>query len=188
MKYICLKSIFLFSLLLATSTKIYAVEGLVLGFDFTVGGDKVAEFSNDTSQRAGDGIGFHIGYEFLVNEENFVFIQTTIGYSFDDPNIENGKSDITRTPVHLLVLKNVESHQFGAGLAYHKDPEIAQRTDGVGSATIDFDDALGYVLQYGYQFSDAFTLGGRYVDLEYESDLDPLDASNIGVFFTWNIE
>lgn len=178
-----------FILFLSLTPSMAFANALLLGVDVTIGGDKTTTFSDDTSQRAGDGIGLYIGYELEVSEEKQLFLQASVGKSEDDPNVSNGHTELKRTPYILTLMKQIGNHQIGGGLAYHNDPSWNFSVTGIGSGNVNYDNALGGVIQYGWQFSRFGELGARYTSIKYDPSNggSSIDASSIAVFMNFKL-
>ena len=162
------------------------LKGLV-AIGLTVGGDDLVtvEYTDGSSDEitAGALIDMKLGAIYkLANSP--ISIQTSIGYHFDRVDAENGDLSFNRIPVELLGFHNVEKHRIGAGFSYHLDPEI--EIDALGSkVTGKLENALGLVVEYGYSFQKNFIMGLRYVDIEYEAEVDKsikFDGSHFGIY------
>ena len=184
MKFKCIRLIVvaLSTIISLFTTQVRADSGIVLGFETSSGGDTIAEFSDGTSQDMGDGVGIYAGYQHALADSEFTF-HGTIGYSFDDPDVVNGSTEIERIRIQLTISRDFEPHQIGVGMDIHKNVELTQRV-GSDMAELKFDDAIGGALQYAYHVNN-IRVGLRYVDIEYEINTQMFDASNFGVFVDW---
>lgn len=164
-------------------------NALLLGIGFTTGGDTLARFTDGTSQRAGDGAGLHIGYELEVNKQHRYFVRATVGKNTDDPNLRNGFTKLQRTPYTLLVMKQNGNHQFGGGVAYHSNQTWNFSGPGVGSDSINYKNALGFTVQYGWQFGRYGELGARYTNIDYDREDGGrgIDASHFGAYINFKL-
>lgn len=158
----------------------------LLAGGFTLGGDNLVEVEYDDGSseelNAGDLLDLKAG--FLIDLPNYpVTIQTTIGYHFDSITATNGDASFSRLPLDLLAFYNVNKHRIGAGLSYHLNPELEFEFDNV-DVNIDADNAIGLVVEYGYQVADRVILGLRYVDIDYEfeSASEEFDGSHVGIY------
>lgn len=154
----------------------------------TTGGDKIAtieyEDGDDADIRAGGEflLGLGVDYRFTPNWE----FQLTLNYQVERENADNGDASFHRTPVELLGFYSQGPHRFGGGLTYHMNPEFETDFDDFDeNVSIDFDDALGWVLEYDYFFSESASLGVRYTDIEYTapSFSEKIDGSYVGLMF-----
>lgn len=152
----------------------------------THGGDKIAtieyEDGDDADIRAGGLflLGLGVDYRFTPSWE----LQLTLNYQFDRANAENGDASFHRMPIDLLGFYRQGAHRFGGGLTYHMSPEFEADFDSLDdNISVDFDDALGLVLEYDYFFNDSLSVGVRYTTIEYEiSDYsEEVDGSYFGL-------
>ena len=175
--------------LTALFPSITQANALLLGVDFTSGGDTTARFTDGTQQRAGDGAGFHIGYELEVSEQHHFLVRATFGRTTDNPNLRDGFTKLEHTPYTLLVMKQMSNHQFGGGAAYHTNQTWEFSGSGVGSDSINYENALGLTVQYGWQFAHYGELGARYTNIEYDREDGGrgINASHIGVYINFKL-
>ena len=94
----------------------------------------------------------------------------TIGYHFDEVSADNGDITFERYPLELIPFYNFRNHRIGAGLSYHLSPELDLKE--LGGSKVEFDDALGWLIEYDYSFSGwrsgGFVLGARYLWIDYQ--------------------
>jgi hypothetical protein len=177
-------SAFLLYGLLASSAH---AGGFVLYGAFTSGGDTLAtavdEDGDDVDLKAGGLIHLAAGYE---NRGETGGMRITYGYKFDTLDADNGDAEITRYPLEVVAYKTFsERHNLGGGLVYEMSPEFEMDVSGFGGS-IEFDDATGFMLYYGYSLGNSFEWGLRYTDIEYEYQDSffsfTVDASNFGLY------
>jgi hypothetical protein len=165
------------------SSYVYADGGPVVYGALTFGGDTLASTEGEygTDLDAGGLIHLAAGYEWRLAASGLRF---TIGYKFDSIEASNGDADISRFPLELVYYRLInERHALGAGLVYELSPEFDISIDGLGSDSVDFVDASGYVIYYGYVTSFGLEYGGRYTLIDYKSDsLGTTDANNFGFY------
>jgi hypothetical protein len=89
-------------------------------------------------------------------------------------------------PLDLLGFYRTGNHRFGGGVTYHLNPEFEIDTD-FADGDIEFDNALGLVIEYDYFFSEGLSAGLRYTSIEYEaSDFDEeIDGSYFGLIISF---
>ena len=158
---------------------------LVLTGGIGTGGDELAEVEydhgDDGEVRAGGLVllGVGIDHQFGNNWE----VQATVNYLFDGADADNGDVFFSRWPLDLLAFYRNGNHRFGGGLTYHLNPEFEVDLDYVPERTIDFDDALGFVLEYDYFIMPQLSVGVRGTLIDYEaSDFDDeVSGNSIGV-------
>jgi hypothetical protein len=160
---------------------------LVLTLGVGTGGDKLAEVEydhGDDGEVRGGGLllaGVGVNHQFDNNWE----VQATLNYLYDGADADNGDVSFTRWPIDLLAFYRAGNHRFGGGLTYHMNPEFEIDVDYVADGTVDFDDALGFVLEYDYFFTENLSLGVRGTVIDYEaSDVDEeISGNSIGLVF-----
>ena len=149
-----------------------------VGFGLTHGGDELAEVevyydddSHDEDLRAGELITIAAGIVVYFPMPSWS-LQTSIGYHTDDVGDYNDDIKFDRYPLELIPFYNFRNHRLGAGLSYHLSPELDLKD--IGGPKVEFDDALGWLIEYDYSFSGwekgGFVLGVRYLWIDYEVD------------------
>ena len=153
------------------------------GFGLTHGGDELAEVelyydddSHDEDLRGGELITIAAGIVVYLPLPSWS-IQTSIGYHTDEVGSYKDDIKFDRYPLELIPFYNFKKHRIGAGLSYHLSPELNLKH--IGGPKVEFDNALGWLVEYDYSFSgwenDGFVLGVRYLWIDYDVD----KASNI---------
>jgi len=144
---------------------------------FYVGGDK------DTI-KAGELMQMSVGTVFSLTADSSLEGQFTIGWKFDNTNADNGDIIFDRYPLEFLLFCKNEMWCYGGGLTYHLNPKL----EGEGffsGLDVEFDDALGFVVQIERQFfSSQFYVGGRITMIDYDIANESLDGDSIGLIFT----
>jgi hypothetical protein len=156
----------------ALSTALHAAEVRPLfkgGFDF--GGDTIvtAVFVGGETESIKANEGFYIGGGVsILNATRDIEMELSIAYKWALIDAENGDIDWTRVPLEALVFYRFPNVRLGGGLTLHLDPKL--RGSGVvGGLSVDFDDALGVVLQADYLFGDKVSIGVRYTNIKYDA-------------------
>jgi hypothetical protein len=109
-------------------------------------------------------------------------VQLTANYFFDSITAKNGDASFDRLPIELLAFGNFDRHRIGAGATLHLSPELEMDFDETGKLTQKFDDALGFVVQYEYKFSDQVFAGVRFTSIDYTADdVEDINGDNIGL-------
>lgn len=148
----------------------YAVKP-VLEAGLHFGGDTLytASFTDGSTQTVEGGglISLAAGAQFeLVDSVDGV---VTFGWKFDSITASNGSIDFNRYPVNALLLYKVDDQvRIGGGLTYHMSPKLDIDAPGL-VGTVNYKDALGYILDARYLFSETAYFGGRFTSIEYES-------------------
>jgi hypothetical protein len=88
--------------------------------------------------------------------------------------------------LELIPFYNIRNHRFGAGLSYHFSPELdLGELDG---PKVEFDDALGWLIEYDYSFSGwqsgGFVVGLRYLWIDYK--VEKVDGRNVSGGFEFD--
>ena len=167
-----------------------------VGFGLTHGGDELAEVevyydddSHDEDLRAGELITIAAGIVVYFPMPSWS-LQTSIGYHTDDVGDYNDDIKFDRYPLELIPFYNFRNHRLGAGLSYHLSPELDLKE--IGGPKVEFDDALGWLVEYDYSFSGwengGFALGVRYLWIDYEAEKtsnirgpSSVDGNHIGI-------
>lgn len=158
---------------------------LVTSLGVMDGGDKLATVEyrhrDDVDINAGGLVLFGVGvdHEFGNNWE----VQATFNYLAAGASARNGDVSFTRWPVEALGFYRMGNHRFGGGLTYHINPKLDVDIDYGPDDTINFDDALGVVIEYDYFFLRQLSLGVRGTLIDYKSsDLhDTVNGNSIGI-------
>ena len=169
--------------------------GVYLEFSIEGGGDTLisAEGDNDyfgsydQDLNAGGGGKLAIGIHNIFGENNDRSLFLSLGYLSDSIDASNGDAEIDAVTFDAIYGFHFDSHRLGIGASYHIGPEYEEDLDGFPSFSVEFDDALGAVIQYTYAYTPAFQFGVRYTEMDYEVDSFTLDASSIGLLiaYTW---
>ncbi|MCP4074829.1 MAG: hypothetical protein GY744_01415 [Gammaproteobacteria bacterium] len=146
------------------------------------GGQKLIDSNTVDSITAGGGIKFAIGFQNPVNEKTKTSIRFSVGYLSDSIFADNGQADFNTVTLDAMVIKKAGAHSFGFGATMHMLPEYSDYVIGYRPEKIEYDDALGFVFQYGYQFVPGLNLGLRYTDITYQVSGFRQDAGSLGIF------
>jgi hypothetical protein len=161
-----------------------------VGLGLTHGGDELAEakvyYDDDTHDedlRAGELITIAAGIVVYFPQPAWS-LQTSIGYHTDAVGDYDDDITFDRYPLELIPFYNFRNHRIGAGLSYHLSPELDLKE--IGGPKVEFDNALGWLVEYDYSFSGwesgGFILGVRYMWIDYEVDkVNSISASGVEV-------
>ena len=158
------------------------------GFDF--GGDEMVEvfFEDGDSEDIKAGELLYISGGLIIQtaprlNENLE-TQLTIGWKFDSVDGENGELSFDRFPLEVLQFVRSGQLRFGGGLTYHLNPKL--EGDGFFSdVDVEFDDALGGVVQVDFAATENVLFGGRFTFIDYELeafDAESIDGNSVGFF------
>ena len=176
------------SLLLLASTNSEARDlQWVLQMGVDVGGDKIADvyFDDGSNQTINAGGLIQFGGGVLIDTLSASSVyqtQLTINWKFDSAQASNGDVSWDRYPLEVIQFYNTDLIRIGAGLSYHLSPAVS--TSGFASGNdIDFDNALGLVLEVDYKFGEKGYFGGRLTSIEYQESTTgtTIDGSSIGL-------
>ncbi|MGB5259830.1 MAG: hypothetical protein WBO34_04830 [Gammaproteobacteria bacterium] len=127
-----------------------------VGLGLTNGGDELAEVqlinngdSHDEDLRAGELITIAAGIVVYFPLPSWS-LQASIGYHADEVGDYNDDIKFDRYPLELIPFYNFRNHRLGAGLSYHLSPELNLKD--IGGPKVEFDDALGWLVEYDYSF------------------------------------
>ena len=147
-----------------------------------IGGDDLgaATFTSGDREKlkAGELISLSAGLGFEVSKD--IESRFMVGLKFDSIDAENGSVDFFRYPLEaLLMYKASEEILIGGGLSYHLNPSISGDGFAAG-ADVDFDNALGFVLELDYLLSNGGYLGVKLTSIDYEVADVSVSGSSIG--------
>ena len=148
------------------------------------GGDTLATVSffggEDQSIDAGGLISGSIGYE--VDISDMLLIKASAGIKFDSIPASNIDVDFTRTTMNGMVFFKGEKFHFGVGVEQHSNIELS--IDGfAGSATAEFEDATGLVMQLDYLLNERGYIGFKLTSIDYQQPNSSveIDGSSFGI-------
>lgn len=151
------------------------------GFDF--GGDTLVTvlFQDGSTDKIKANEGFYIGggIAYIFPDYN---LETELSASWKYVGItaSNGDVSFTRFPLEAMVFYPWAWGRVGAGLTYHVNPELS--SSGVpGGLNVEFDNAVGAVIQAEYRPSDNLGFGLRYTALDYTIGGTDVKASGVGL-------
>ena len=178
--------------LLATLPLNAQAGGLVLTGELAFGGDDLVVVSDSEDLQAGQLLNLGIGFDFDLNPAKTLLLRTGINYKFDAVDASNGDAYFDRWPLDLILVWRQGNASLGAGLTYHLSPSYEVTVDGF-SSEVDFDDALGFLLQAGFMATPTLDLGARVTMIEYEpsqpatwypsgAPIDKVDGDSFGIY------
>lgn len=103
-------------------------------------------------------------------------LQATAGYLIEDTSARNSRARFSRYPIEVLGFWRQGHHRFGGGLAWHLSPTLDM--DNLGG-TVDFDDAVGLVAEYGY---GAFSIRYTFIDYSPDGFNGKADGNGLGIY------
>lgn len=150
---------------------------------FQGGGDTLISTTSGEGLYTAGGFKFAIGVQNKVgkNGETLSFSLGSLSEEIDTPN---GTAEISTLNLDAIYSYRIFNHRFGFGASYHIDPTYSNNIVGTPPSKIDFDDALGLILQYSYVLNSRFQISTRYTLMDYEASGLSLDASSFGIFIS----
>jgi len=149
---------------------------------FGSGGDVMGRFTDnygDTDRiRSGGGFMFEGGL--LAALDTSTMLRLTAGYEIDTTGRTNGESTFDRVRFDLMFLRNFGGHELGVGATAHTGVGYRCDINSICSGDFEFDDALGYTIEYALTSLDNTAFSGSQV----ESRLHPLRNARLGLRFT----
>ncbi|MDH5445409.1 MAG: hypothetical protein OEY52_07615 [Gammaproteobacteria bacterium] len=155
------------------------------------GGDTIRTIPsvNGESETIKAGSGFSLGFGVRFDVQEDIEAVVTYGSKIDGVRgrlVSTGEEvefTFSRSPLNGLVMFKKEDWHFGAGLTYHMNVEYEANLASLGSSTEKFKNALGVIADFRYFFSEGGYVGGRYTNIEYESESTgkTYDGSSVGV-------
>jgi hypothetical protein len=128
--------------------------------------------------------GFYVGGgASIVNAAGNLELEVSLTFKYTSAYGKNGEVEWTRYPLDALVFYRWARWRAGGGLTYHFGPKLKGGGDAAG-VNVEFDNALGFVLQADYRITDQFTAGVRYTAIDYETSASPAvttKSSGIGI-------
>lgn len=156
---------------------------LYMEVGFQGGGDTLISTTSGEGLYTAGGFKFAIGVQNKVgkNGETLSFSLGSLSEEIDTPN---GTAEISTLNLDAIYSYRIFNHRFGFGASYHIDPTYSNNIVGTPPSKIDFDDALGLILQYSYVLNSRFQISTRYTLMDYEASGLSLDASSFGIFIS----
>lgn len=172
-----------------------SIGGVYLEFSIEGGGDTLISAEGDHDYygsyehdlNAGGGGKLAIGYHDIFGENNDRSLMLSLGYLSDSIDARDGDADLDTVTLDAIYGFHFGSHRLGVGASYHIGPEYKDDLDGFPPFSVEFDNALGVIIQYTYAYTPAFQFGLRLTEMDYEVGNVTLDASSVGllVAYTW---
>jgi hypothetical protein len=137
--------------------------------------------------RAGGYFALRVGAVLPLGEQKNWSLETTVGYLYDEisSNINvNDNAKFERTTVEVIPFYNFGRHRIGIGLTYHISPKFEQ-TASVGNLEVEFDDALGGVVQYDVRYDKWISAGIRAGFIQYDYTGGSVDAPFFGIHLNY---
>jgi len=161
-----------------------AQADLYLELGLEGGGDDLIGTNTGETISAGGGIKFAAGIQNPVNDDGTASIRLSLGYLFDSIDAINGNADLDTLTFDALYMIHSGPHSLGVGGTMHMSPKYSDNVAGFRPLRIEFDDAVGALLQYGYHPIPGMEIGVRISNIDYENSAGSIDASSFGLFIS----
>jgi hypothetical protein len=165
-----------------------AFAGFYYEFGFLNGGDRLVTgnapaniFPGEDAVKAGSGRKLAFGWHELFGKRRTHFFSASVGFLEDDIDSTEGDASLETTSIDAIYGYRLNPHRLGFGLSFHQSPDFKQDIDSTTESKISFENAAGFLLQYSYEYTPAFHIGVRYIDMEYEANDLEIDASGVGL-------
>lgn len=166
-----------------------AVAGFYYEYGFINGGDTLITgnapaniYPGEDAIKAGSGRKLALGIHKLFGERRTRFFSISLGLLEDEIDASEGDASLETVSIDAIYGFRFNPHRLGFGLSLHQSPDFKQDIDSSSQSKIAFESAHGLLLQYSYEYTPAFHIGIRYIDMDYEADDLEIDASGIGLF------
>lgn len=150
--------------------------------DLTLGEDTLREVpfigGGSGSVEAGGLLSLAVGAQIETSDD--VNMVVTVGWKSDSINAVNGELEFSRLPINALALYVMGQWQVGGGITYHMNPEYSENSP-FANVTAKFDDAVGFLADVRYFYSERSYVGGRYTMIDYEIGSITVDGNSIGI-------
>jgi hypothetical protein len=132
------------------------------------GGDDLRNTNTDQTGagvKAGELMSVAIGAIF-VPVDNFE-LQTTFGYKYDFDLPLDDVAFFERSEINLLLFYRMGDWRVGGGVTRHQG--ISLDATNFTDTTVDFEDATGAMLEFGYYYTKWGYVGFRYTNIDYKT-------------------
>lgn len=166
-----------------------AVAGFYYEYGFINGGDTLITanapaniFPGEDAIKAGSGRKLALGIHELLGVRRNRFFSISLGLLEDEIDASEGDASLKTVSIDAIYGFRFNPHRLGFGLSLHRSPDFKQDISSSSQSAIEFASEPGILLQYSYEYTPAFHIGIRYIDMEYEAEDLKVDASGIGLF------
>jgi len=170
-------SVILLALASTAQAEIYYELGMEGGGDILIGTVSGQDIN------AGGGVKIALGVQNEVGE-NGKSLSLSLGYLLDNIEASDGTAEISTFTFDAIYSIQKDRHRFGIGGSYHIGPTYEDDIAGFSPSKVDFDNVLGFILQYSYTVSLGFQIGARLTEMDYEVNGFSLDAGRVGIFLS----
>jgi hypothetical protein len=111
-------------------------------------------------------------------------LRLTLGYLSDSVSASNGYAEMDALTFDALYMVETGPHRLGLGPTVHMSPRYRDNVNGYTPLELEFDNAVGLLVQYGYQPFPGLEIGARVTSIEYRNPSTRLDAGSFGVYLS----
>jgi hypothetical protein len=148
------------------------------------GGESLALTNDGDSLKAGGGLKLAAGIQNPLAADGSTSLRLAVGYLSDSLDAFNGNVEIDSITFDALYIVEMGRHRLGFGPTLHLAPEYRDHVAGYPPATVEFDDALGFSVGYGYSLPGGLEIGVRLNQIEYQYTGGRIDAGSLGVYLS----
>lgn len=146
------------------------------------GGDTLASLTDGTELTAGGDFYLALGYESTIPSMSNLSVLASLGWKYGSLTASDGDASIVRFPLEMLIQSTLnEKIKLAAGITYHLAPSYDETSPGIASLTLDFDNAIGFVIQGAYGLSKQSSLGLRFTAIDYTINSVSLNGTSFNV-------
>lgn len=151
----------------------------------TFGGEEFIQSRSDLTLASGQGYNVGFGLEIFHPEKN-LGLNLFTNYHNNESSSGEANISLSRFGLGAIAYSYVANDvTAGVGFEVHTSIEYINRTNEFLYTTENYDNSIAGVFEIGYRYSDIIKLSARYNYLTYNEEVD---ASNVGVYFTYLIE
>ena len=168
---------------ISSFTTVNANENITYGIQTSVGfgGDEIIENSTTSTITSGDSISFggFINTPILFSD---FYGKISASYAFENQSYINAEESFNRLPINFLLMRKSGDYSYGAGITYHLNPSYEITYTAGGKDIIDYDNALGLVLEATKAIgSFGLDVGVQYTNIEYSGDDNKSDSNSFSL-------
>lgn len=178
-----MKRILTFLFILLMSTVSFADENetnfkTFVSMGLAVGGEDLVLFSDGSTLTTAGLLYFSFGTTYTIPDTDFQ-VQAALGYNFDDVSAINGDFGFSEMSFEIIPFYRItEKTRIGFGLFNVLSAEF---TSPIGN--IDYDSAIGTVMEIDWKLSNRASWGLRYVDVDLTASGFVFDGSYVGLMY-----
>jgi hypothetical protein len=174
-----LAKILVLSMCVATN----ATAELYLEASLEGGGEELIGTTSGDNLYSGGGYRFAAGIQQPLAQSPSA-LRLSLGYLSDSVSAGNGYAEMDALTFDALYMVETGPHRLGLGPTVHMSPRYRDNVNGYTPLELEFDNAVGLLVQYGYQPFPGLEIGARVTSIEYRNPSTRLDAGSFGVYLS----